>query len=278
MIPINDTKLAFSLIASCLIHAVVVILAPTAFKNDSNRRPRDLISVGLLERSPAKEETPPRQEIKPEPVKKPPPTPAKTKLPEFQTAAPVAEKPPAEQAPPPQVTSPPLEEAVKPPEPHIASRVDPVPQYSTAPDEGGGSSAGAGNLFGRGESGVIPGSGTGGGGGTASLGLGRGSGTPGPAAPTAPARITREAKPVQTVRATYPPMALRMGLEGDVTLSISIDSEGNVTAAEIIKSGGGGFDDEALKAVKQARFEPAQNEARNVPAVFTYVYRFRLRK
>ena len=90
--------------------------------------------------------------------------------------------------------------------------------------------------------------------------------------------MTREAKPVQTVRATYPPMALRMGLESDVTLSISIDSEGNITNAAIVKSGGAGFDDEALKAVKQARFEPAQNEGRNVPAVFTYVYRFRLRK
>jgi periplasmic protein TonB len=278
MILLDDSRLAFSLLASCLIHAVVVILAPTAFTNDSNRRHRDLISVGLLEWSPANQKTPPPQEVKPAPVKTPPPAPAKPKLPESQTAAPVAKKPSAEQAPPPQVTSPPLEEPVKPPESHTASPVNPVPQYSTAPAGGGDSSVGAGNLFGKGESGVIPGSETGVGGGTAALGLGRGSGTPGPAAPTAPARITREAKPVQTVRATYPPMALRMGLEGDVTLSISIDSDGNVTDAEIIKSGGGGFDDEALKAVKQARFEPAQNEGRNVPAVFTYVYRFRLRK
>ena len=34
---------------------------------------------------------------------------------------------------------------------------------------------------------------------------------------------------------------------------------------------------EALRAVKQARFEPAQNDGKNVPAEFTYVYRFRLR-
>ncbi len=279
MIPVNDTKLTFSLIASCLIHAIVAILAPTAFKNDSNRRHRDLISVGLLELSPAKQETPPRQENKPDPVKKPPPAPAKPKLPERETVEPVAKKPPAEQAPPPQVTSPPIQQAVKSPESHTALPADPVPQYSTASVGGGGSEAGGGNLFGKGELGVIPGSGIGeGGGGTASFGLGRGSGTPGPAGPTTPLRTTREAKPVQTVRATYPPTALRMGLEGDVALSISIDSEGNVTDAEIIKSGGTAFDDEALKAVKQARFEPAQNEGTNVPAVFTYVYRFRLRK
>jgi protein TonB len=277
MIPVNDTKLTFSLIASCLIHAIVVILAPTASKNDINRRHRDLISVGLLELSPAKQETS-RQEIKTDPVKKPPPAPVKPKLPEPQTAAPVAKKFPPEQASPPQVTSPPVEEAVQSPESHTASPVDPVSQYPTAAAGGGGSAAGAGNLFGEGELGVIAGSGTAGGGGTASIGSGRGSGSPGPAAPTTPLRMTREAKPVQTVRATYPPMALRMGLESDVTLSISIDSEGNITNAAIVKSGGAGFDDEALKAVKQARFEPAQNEGRNVPAVFTYVYRFRLRK
>jgi len=44
------------------------------------------------------------------------------------------------------------------------------------------------------------------------------------------------------------------------------------------KSGGTGFDEEALKAVKQSRFEPARRVDRNVPAEFIYVYRFRLRR
>lgn len=73
-------------------------------------------------------------------------------------------------------------------------------------------------------------------------------------------------------------MALRMGVEGDVTLRIQIDSEGKVTKADIVKSGGAAFDEEAVKALKQARFEPANKDGRNVPAEFTYVYRFRLRK
>lgn len=264
--------------ASCLIHAFVVIVAPTAFKNDdSTRRHRELIPVGLLELPLVKQETPPRQEETPNPVKKPSLAAPKPKAEKLKRAEPVAKKPPIEQALPPRRTSPSTEEAVQSTESHTTLPVDPVPQYPTAPAAGGGSEAGAGNLS-KGEVGVIPGSGTGGGGGTASSGLGRGAGTPGPAAPTTPLRTDREAKPVQTVRATYPPMALRMGLEGDVTLRIAIDSEGNVIEAEIIRSGGAGFDDEALKAVKQARFEPAQNEGRNVPAVFTYVYRFRLRK
>jgi TonB family protein len=61
-------------------------------------------------------------------------------------------------------------------------------------------------------------------------------------------------------------------------LRIEIDAEGKVTKAEITKSGGPGFDEEALKAVKQSRFEPAQRNGRNVPAEFTYIYRFRLQK
>ena len=73
-------------------------------------------------------------------------------------------------------------------------------------------------------------------------------------------------------------MALRMGVEGDVTLQIEIDTEGKVTKADIVKSGGAAFDEEAVKAVKQARFEPANKDGRNVPAEFMYVYRFRLRK
>jgi len=40
-------------------------------------------------------------------------------------------------------------------------------------------------------------------------------------------------------------------------LRIEIDTEGKVMKAEITKSGGAGFDEEALKAVKQSRFEPA---------------------
>ena len=91
-------------------------------------------------------------------------------------------------------------------------------------------------------------------------------------------RTNREAKPIQTVRAAYPPMALRAGLESDVTLRIEVDPQGNVTKAEITTSGGAGFDEEALKAVKQSRFEPAQRDGQNVPAEFTFVYRFRLQR
>jgi len=95
---------------------------------------------------------------------------------------------------------------------------------------------------------------------------------------TGPLRTNREAKPLQTARASYPPMALRMGMESDVMLRIEVDPQGNVTKAEVIKSGGAGFDEEAVKAVKQSRFEPAQRDGQNVAAEFNYVYRFRLQR
>lgn len=88
----------------------------------------------------------------------------------------------------------------------------------------------------------------------------------------------REARPLQTVRASYPPMALRMGLEADVVLKIQVDTEGKVIKAEIIKSAGMGFDEEALKAVRQFRFEPARKDGKNIPSESTYIYRFRLEK
>jgi protein TonB len=144
--------------------------------------------------------------------------------------------------------------------------------------EGGGSEAEMGNLLGGGNIGVVPGAGSAGGGGTSPSGLGRGFGAPGLPAQMAPIKTNRQAKPVQTVSASYPPMALRMGLESDVTLRIEVDATGQVINAEVIKSGGTGFDEEAVRAVKLSRFEPAHRDGQNVPAEFTYIYRFRLRR
>jgi periplasmic protein TonB len=144
-----------------------------------------------------------------------------------------------------------------------------------AAGETGGSAPGADNRVTSGLA-VGPGSGnTGNGNGSAIAGPGRGSGAPGLPASSPALRTNREAKPLQTARASYPPMAPRLGLESDVMLKIEVDSDGKVTKAEIIKSGGAGFDEEALKAVKQSRFEPAQKDGQYVAAEFNYIYRFR---
>jgi protein TonB len=274
---VKDDPLSLSLLASCFIHGVVIILASIILQHTVSLRREDFLPISLVDAPHKEQPNPiPKIETPPEIKKPPPPKVEKTKEPK-----PLAKNEIVQPKPTPLPAALPKEEPVKSVEtkPAVNTKSESIPVVApTARVEGGGSEAGAGNLFGKGDTAVVPGSGTaGGGGGTASSGLGRGSGAPGLPAPT-PLRTNREAKPVQTVRAAYPPIALRMGMESDVTLRIEIDTEGKVMKAEITKSGGAGFDEEALKAVKQSRFEPAQKDGKNVPAEFTYIYRFRLQK
>jgi len=272
----RDDSLSFSVLASCFIHGAVIILASIILKHSVSLRHQDFLPISLVD-VPRQEQGPPIQKIETPPEIKKPPLPPKVE--KAKEPKPAAKSEIVQPKPIPPPVASPKEEPLKPVEtkPYEITKSEPPPSAPTAPLEGGGSEAGAGNLFSKGDAAVVPGSGTaGGGGGTASSGLGRGSDAPG--LPAQPLRTNREAKPVQTVRAFYPPIALRMGMEGDVTLRIEVDTEGKVTKAEITKSGGAGFDEEALKAVKQSRFEPAQRDGKNVPAEFTYIYRFRLQR
>jgi protein TonB len=277
---VRDDSLSLSLLVSCFIHGVVIILASIILKHSISLRREDFLPISLVD-VPGKEQPKPIQKVETAPeIKKPPPLPPKVE--NAKEPKPLAKSEIVQPKPTPPPAALPKEEPVKPVEtkPAVTTQSEPTPEVAPiARVEGGGSEAGAGNLFGKGDTAIVPGSGTaGGGGGTASSGLGRGSDAPGLPAPPTPLRTNREAKPVQTVRAAYPPLALRMGMESDVTLRIEIDTEGKVMKVEITKSGGAGFDEEALKAVKQSRFEPAQKDGKNVSAEFTYIYRFRLQK
>jgi protein TonB len=275
---VKGDALNLSLVASFFIHGVVIILATFIIKQGNVRR-QDFLPISLVD-VPRQEQLKPIQKVETSPeIKKPPPPPPKIEKPKEPKSAAKSEF--VQPKPPPPTAALPKEEPVKPSEAKPPPpKLDEPPAFPpSAKVEGGGSEAGAGSLFGKGDAPVVPGAGTaGGGGGTATSGLGRGSGDPGLPAVTTPLRTNREAKPIQTVRAVYPPLALRMGMESDVTLKIEIDTEGKVMKAEITKSGGVGFDEEALKAVKQSRFEPAQKDGKNVPAEFIYIYRFRLQK
>jgi protein TonB len=257
----KEFSLAPSFVASALVHLVVLALASTLIGQRSHPKERNSISVALLE--PAEEEKairPVREEIKRDGVKAAP--------------TPLRHKSIYSDAPQPSTTQ---KETVKANE----NKTVPPPDHTTsesAASETGGSAPGADNRVTSGF-GVVSGSGnTGNGNGSAIAGLGRGSGAPGLPASIPALRTNREAKPLQPARASYPPMALRMGLESDVMLKIEVDSDGKVTKAEITKSGGAGFDEEALKAVKQSRFEPAQRDGQYVAAEFSYIYRFRLQR
>jgi protein TonB len=268
-------------ISSLMIHGLVILLG-SFFMHRSNLHRQEFFPIRLIE-LPRPEIPAPQKKIEAPPeVKKPvPPPPPKVEKPKPPPA--IAKAPIVKPEPPaPLPATPKKEEPPKAVEIKTAEPLKPLPAPTFASEahvEGGGSEAGAGRLFENGDVGVLPGSGTsGGGGGTAVSGLGRGSATPGLPAQTFPLKTNREAKPIQTVRAAYPPMALRAGLESNVTLRIEVDPQGNVSDAEIMKSGGAGFDEEALKAVKQSRFEPAQKNGRAVPAEFIYIYRFRLQR
>jgi protein TonB len=257
----KEFSLAPSFVVSALIHLVVLVLASTVIGQRSHPNERNSISVTLLE--PAQEDKavwPAREEGKRDGVKAAP-TPLWHKT--VRSDSPQRSTTQRE-------TATANENKTVPPPDSAASE--------SAASETGDSAPGADNPVTSGMA-VGPGSGnTGNGNGSASTGLGRGSAAPS-LPPSAPAlRTNREAKPLQTARASYPPMALRMGLESDVMLKIEVDSDGKVTKAEIIKSGGAGFDEEAIKAVKQSRFEPAQRDGQYVAAEFSYIYRFRLQR
>jgi protein TonB len=268
---VRDTTLSIPLLLSSLIHAAVILVISAVISQSGTLLQKDLIPIGFIDMPSAEREPPVQREVSPSEAKKPP-------LPPRQVEKAIVQ--PQRPAPPP--TALPREVPAKPIETKpdvIAKPESTAPFSSPTPIESGGSEVGAGNLFGNGDVAVMPGSGTaGGGGGTANAGLGRGSGTPGLPTQTTVLKTNREAKPIETVRAAYPPLALRMGMESNVTIRIDVDSEGKVTKAEIIKSGGIGFDEEALKAVNQSRFEPSQKDGKNVPAEFTYIYHFRLTK
>ena len=272
----NDT-LGGPLLASLIVHLLVILLGSVVFQHN-NAGLRDFLPIDLVD-EPRRETPPPPQkaEARTEIKKRSPPPPPKTEKPNSPPA--LAKAPMVNPETPLPIKK---EEPAKVIEanPVAPAKVEPPPSSASgARSEGGGSEAGAGNLFGKGDVGIVPGTGSaGGGGGTASSGLSRGSGPPGLPMQQTIFRTNREAKPIQTVRAAYPAMALRAGLESDVTLRIEVDPQGSVTKVEITTSGGAGFDEEALKAVQQSRFEPAQRDGQNVPAEFTFVYRFRLQR
>ncbi len=71
-------------------------------------------------------------------------------------------------------------------------------------------------------------------------------------------RFLRKTMPV------YPPLAKRLQKEGNVLLRLTIDERGLPVNVEIVKSAGFGFDEEAVKAVKNSTFVPAKKEGKPI--------------
>ncbi len=66
------------------------------------------------------------------------------------------------------------------------------------------------------------------------------------------------------VKPAYPLLARRLGKTGTVSLLLSIDENGVLTAAEVISEEGSGFKEAAIEAVKKSSFRPAINAGKNI--------------
>jgi TonB family protein len=76
------------------------------------------------------------------------------------------------------------------------------------------------------------------------------------------------------VPAAYPEEAKAARLEGSVGLELSIDEAGKVVGVSVTKPAGHGFDQAALVAATQFRFEPAKQRGVPIPAKVQFTYDF----
>jgi TonB family protein len=129
--------------------------------------------------------------------------------------------------------------------------------------EAEGSAAGAGNLFGKGDVGVVGGRGVlGGGGGTATSGLGRGEKGDGSSDGSGSGEaLSGLARPLggYQVKPRYPESARRAGAQGVTTLRVHVLENGRVNEVLVEQSAGfRDLDQAAMEAVKKWLFEPAR--------------------
>jgi RNA polymerase sigma factor (sigma-70 family) len=78
------------------------------------------------------------------------------------------------------------------------------------------------------------------------------------------AQLDQTPKPVAQGRPQYPVEMRRNGITGNVTVRMTIDAKGDVTDATPIHSSRVEFDDAAVQAVKQWKFEPGQKNGQPV--------------
>jgi protein TonB len=78
-------------------------------------------------------------------------------------------------------------------------------------------------------------------------------------------------------RVTYPEIAKKAGVEGTVFLQFIVDEEGNVVDPIVMRGIGAGCDEEALKAIRTAKFTPGKQRGKPVKVKFSLPVRFKLK-
>jgi len=81
---------------------------------------------------------------------------------------------------------------------------------------------------------------------------------------------------VKQVKPTYPDLALRAGLEGNVIVKVWVDKEGKVRKVVVLKSDAPIFEEAALEAARQYVFTPAVMQKGPVSVWVSIPFRFRL--
>tara|TARA_Y100001935_G_scaffold224416_1_gene200752 strand:+ start:160589 stop:161275 length:687 start_codon:yes stop_codon:yes gene_type:complete len=74
----------------------------------------------------------------------------------------------------------------------------------------------------------------------------------------------------------YPPIALKAGIEGRVIVQFVISAQGEVLNPVVIRGIGGGCDEEAIRAIKQAKFKPGLQRGRPVSVRYTLPITFKI--
>ncbi|HSD62626.1 MAG TPA: energy transducer TonB [Ignavibacteriaceae bacterium] len=74
----------------------------------------------------------------------------------------------------------------------------------------------------------------------------------------------------------YPEKARVNGVEGKVFVKVFIDEKGNVIKTSILKSGGDGFDEAAINAIRKIKFTPGQMGGKPVKVVIVIPIMFKL--
>jgi len=82
-------------------------------------------------------------------------------------------------------------------------------------------------------------------------------------------------KVIHSVEPSYTQQAARFQISGDSTISLIVDANGNPRDAVVIHKIGLGLDENAIKAVKKYRFEPATLNGEPVPVRIQVVVQFR---
>lgn len=74
----------------------------------------------------------------------------------------------------------------------------------------------------------------------------------------------------------YPDIARKAGIEGRVYVQFVVDEQGNVNNPTVIRGIGGGCDEEALRAVRKAKFKPGMQRGRPVKVRYSLPIVFKL--